>query len=211
MAINSISTLKTALDAWGDTNGTTSTFADDFIVLATGIFNHGSDVFVPVRVREMEVVATLTASAPGIFPLPADFLEVKRLAEVASRRRELTFISLTLADQEYPSREGGLARDYTIIGSDIYTFPLTENKLELVYYQKIPTLTNVIVSNWLLAKQPMIYLHALMFQQALFRRDEEMMERAAGIVSSLISGLHNSNERAVYSRAPIRLSGSSIA
>ena len=216
MAINSIYTLKTALNDWGDTNGSTATFADDFIALATGVFNHGSDVFAPIRVREMEAVATLTATVPGVFPLPnglssGKFLEVKRLAEVASWRRELTFISLTLADKEYPSRPAGVACDYTIIGSNIYTFPLTENDLELVYYQEIPLLTNAATSNWLLLKQPMLYLHALLFQQALLRRDDEMMERSAQIVNSLISGLHKSNERAIYSRAPVRMSDWNVA
>ena len=204
MAISTFAELKTAVDAWADQGGALDAYLEDFIGLATDMFNHGSDMVQPLRVREMVAVSSLTP-ASGVCTLPTDYLQYRRVVEKASIRRELTYIAPMVAEQDYADRAGGLSDDFTIVGSSLYMFPVSTNDIELTYFQKIPDLSVSATTNWLLTKHPMIYLHGALMQLALFRRDEELASRSAQIISSLTNGLHNSDTLANYAYAPTRL------
>lgn len=201
------SELKTALADWSARSDLTS-YIPTFIEFATASFNHGipERAIAPLRVREMETVASLTPSS-GACTLPSDYLQYRRVVEKASIRRELQYVVPSYTDQQYPDRAGGLACDFTIIGSSLYMFPVSGNDIELTYYAEIPDLSDSVTSNWLLAKQPSLYVHAGLMQLGMFVKDDNLFARSAALVTNIIDGLNATNELANFARTGTRMKG----
>jgi hypothetical protein len=210
MAITDFATLKTAVSDWADVNDVSDEQLGEFVQMATAMFNYGFQNITALRVRQMEDVESLTPSS-GVYTLPTDYLQYRRVVEEASIRRELTYITPDGVDEMYPDRSAGLSSHFTIIGSSLYTFPTSSNDLELTYYQKIPELTASATTNWLLLAHPMAYLHASLFHLGLFRRDSELQDRSLLMMASAVAGLVGTDEMANYAYAPGRPRGMTIA
>lgn len=181
----------------------------DFVQFATHSFNYGISSE-KLRVREMETIATLTPSS-GVCTLPTDYLQYRRVALTTSRRQELAYIAPSVADQIYPDRGSGVSQKFTIIGSSLYLFPLSSTDVELTYYQAVPHLTDAAPTNWLLTKHPQLYLHACLFQLAIYRRDPELKADSAAMMQALMSALHGTDEMANYAYAPTNMRGMVVA
>lgn len=179
-----------------------TSFAPDFIQMAENWLNYGSDNSEALRCREMEAVTSLTPTA-GVCTLPADYIEYRRVTEIAGVRRPLTFITPDMADVLYQARSSGLGEKFTIVGSSLYTFPLVSNDVELTYYQALPALSDSTTSNWLLVKSPSTYLRAALVQAAEFVKDDAEAAKQAQMARSLISGLNKSDQMGKYARAGI--------
>lgn len=201
--------LQAALIDWSArTDAPVASAIPSLIEFATAMFNHGipDRSVAPLRVREMETVASLTP-ASGACTLPDDYLQYRRVVEEASIRRELQYVVPSYTDQQYPDRAGGLACDFTIIGSSLYMFPLSSNDIELTYYAAIPNLSDSATTNWLLTKQPNLYLHAGLMQLAMYVKDDALMARSTALVTMAIDGLNKTNELANFARAGTRMKG----
>lgn len=211
MAITDFASLKTAIDAWSDSAGSINDEQlGEFVLFATQMFNDGSADVSALRIRQMEAISTLTPTS-GVYTLPADYLQYRRVTEDASYRGELSYITPSRVDEMYPDSSAGLSQHFTIIGSSLYTFPTSTNNVELTYYQKIPNLTTSATTNWLLTVSPSLYLHGALFQLAMFRRDTDLQQRSAGMVVSLMSGLSGTDMLANYAYAPGQVRGMVIA
>lgn len=199
--------LQTALADWSARTDLTSVIPS-FIEFSTAMFNHGipDRGVAPLRVREMETIDDLTP-ASGACTLPDDYLQYRRVVEKASIRRELQYVAPSYTDQQYPDRSGGLACDFTIIGGSLYTFPVSGNDIELTYYAAIPNLSDSATTNWLLTKQPNLYLHAGLVQLAMYTKDNALLERSMALVTMTIDGLNRTNELANFARAGTRMKG----
>lgn len=203
------SELQAAIQGWAarsDADVVTETA--NFIAFSTDMFNHGipASGIAPLRVREMVTVASITP-ASGACALPSDYLQYRRVVEKASIRRELQYVVPSYTDQQYPDRASGLSCDFTIVGSSLYMFPVSTNDIELTYYAEIPDLSDVATTNWLLTKQPSLYLHAGLMQLAMFTKDNELLARSQAIVTSIIDGLNATDELANYARTGTRMKG----
>ncbi|PDT47329.1 hypothetical protein CO661_14195 [Sinorhizobium fredii] len=199
------SELQTALADWSARSDLTS-YIPSFIEFSTAMFNHGQGGVKPLRVREMMAIEDLTPVS-SVCTLPSDYLQYRRVVELASRRRDLQYVTPTYADQEYSDRASGLSSDFTIIGSSLYMFPLSSNDIELTYYEAIPNLSDINTTNWLLTKQPNLYLHAGLMQLAMFVKDNDLFSRSAALVTAVIDGLNSSDLMANYAKAGTRIKG----
>lgn len=204
MAITTFAELKTALALWSDQGTALDSYMDDFVTLTTDMFNYGSEGMDPLRVREMVAVSSLTPVS-GACTLPTDYLQYRRVVEEAGTRRDLSYIAPTTVEELYPSRQSGLANNFTIIGSTLYMYPVSSNDIELTYYQKIPALSVSNTTNWLLTKHPTLYLHGGLLQIGLFRNDDALTQRSSAALQSYMAGLRKSGELAEYARAGIRI------
>lgn len=178
-----------------------TSFLPDFVTMAENWLNYGSDNSEALRCREMEAVTSLPPTA-GVCTLPSDYIEYRRVTEVAGVRRPLSFITPDMAEINYPSRSSGLGEKFTIIGSSLYTFPLVSNNVELVYYQALPPLASN-TSNWLLAKSPSTYLRAALVQAAEFLKNDQEAAKQAQMAISLVAGLNRSDQMGKYARAGV--------
>ncbi|MDX1222697.1 hypothetical protein GOL85_13290 [Sinorhizobium medicae] len=201
------SELQTSLQSWSArSDADVVSEVPNFILFSTAMFNNGQGGVKPLRVREMMAVENLTPVS-GVCTLPDDYLQYRRVIELASRRRDLQYVTPTYADQEYSDRASGLSSDFTIIGSSLYMFPLSSNDIELTYYQTIPDLSDAAPTNWLLTKQPNLYLHAGLMQLAMFTKDNDLFSRSAAVVTAVIDGLNSSDWMANMAKAGTRIKG----
>lgn len=181
-------------------------YLEMFVRLAEDWLNYGSEMSEPLRCREMETSATLTPDADGICFVPTDFIQNIRCVELGSVRRILSYITSDEAENLYPSRQGGIANHFTIVGSQLYTLPLTTNDIEFTYFQQIPSL-GVTGSNWLLDKSPSVYLRAALVQAYDFIKDAEEFNKQVTIARALIAGLNRSDMVGKYARAGLSIRG----
>jgi len=205
MAITDYSGLVTAIGdklARSDLDG----FIPDFIMQSEHVFNHGSESIAPLRVRDMETIGSLSPAA-NVYTLPGDYLQYRRVTEESSPRRPLDYIDPMGVDQLYPLRASGFSNHFTIIGNSLYTYPLSSNDVELVYYALIPALTSVATTNWLITKAPSLYMRMSLMFAADFIGDDAEIAKQAQMAKALIDGMNRSGMMANYARAGLTLRG----
>lgn len=191
--------LKSAIGSFMSRSDIAAT-ADDLIGLTEGYLN------VELRCREMETKTDLTPT-DNVCTLPTDYLEYKRVVELASIRRKLEYITEDAADSIYPTRCSGLASHFTIIGDELTALPLSANDIELTYYRKIPALSDTNTTNWLLTRLPNLYLHGCLFHAAELTRNTEKMATEGTLVEKYIASLTALDNRAKFANAGVTLTG----
>lgn len=114
-----------------------------------------------VRVRRM--IARDTATMDSQYTaFPADFLTVAGLQVNANPVQKLDFVTIEKMDEMKPEyRTSGVPRWFTIIGQEIEVLPVPdgEYQAELTYYERIPALSDVNTTNWLLTGYPDVYFY----------------------------------------------------
>lgn len=207
MAITNYTELVQAIQDYMFDRSDLADFAPDFITQAEQVINYGSDDIDPIRIRDMETLVSLTPTS-NVYTLPDDYLQYRNVTEESSPRRPLDYIDPKGVDQLYPLRMAGFSNHFTIIGSSLYTYPLSTNDVELVYYAAVPALTSVASTNWLLTKAPGVYLRlSLMFASEFIKAPSAETGKQAQMAKSLIGGLNRSNMMANYARAGLTLRG----
>jgi len=202
MTISTYSELVTAIGNWymNRTDVSGSDRADEIIDLSEAYFN------ATLRCREMEAVTDLTPTS-NVCTLPSDYLEYKRVVELASIRRPLEYITEDAADYVYPDRTTGLACHFMIVGSDLTALPLSSNNIELTYYQKIPALSSSNTTNWLLTRYPNIYLHACRMHAAMFTFDQSTEAVEAVALQKHMDSLMELDNRMKFGNAGVTITG----
>lgn len=205
--ITDFDNFKQRLRDWSDRGTTLDTVLGDFIAMATDTLSYGDDAAAePLRVREMLEVVNLTPTT-GVCSLPDDYLQYRRVVELSSQRRELEFIIPSAADQSYPIRPAGLSCEFTIVGSDLLMFPVSSNDIELTYYQAIPALSDAVPSNWLLQKNPTLYLNTALMHLYGFVSDQARVAEKASIINAAISTMNGNSQMSEFANAAYRPKG----
>ena len=150
MSLQNYAELKTAINDWTDDGSEASDFADTYIDLCEAMFNQ------EIRVRDMETSSALTLDASGEADVPADFLEMRRVADVSSPGRSLEYLTPDVMRDYFPILESGTPTSYTIEAGKIRVRPA--GAVTIYYYQTIPALSDSQTTNWLLTKSPMLFL-----------------------------------------------------
>lgn len=170
MALDDYDALKASMADWLMRSDLTAAIPD-FIALAEEDHN------TTLRVREMLVRAVTVPAADEPYEnLPGDFLELKAI--------QFNSDPLTVPKYRTPawlrayrrssSNEGGTPLFYSIEGSQ-FLFDRTPSdvELEILYYQKIPALSDSNTTNWLLTNHPSVYLYGALLQSAPYLKDDE--------------------------------------
>lgn len=112
------------------------------------------------------------------YTLPCDWggaRDVEILHEGHQHGRTLVYLApeeMNKVKRERDSSVRGRHNYYTIIAGQIQVAPPTENeRLEIVYYQRLPALVNDTDSNWLTDKNPDAYIFGLCTEIAAFAKD----------------------------------------
>lgn len=202
------SELLTTVQNWADrADSAVVNECANFIAFATDSFNHGMPerMIAPLRVREMTTTGNVTP-VDGVAALPADFLEMKAVTSLNSIRRPLSMVSAGYTDARYADRAGGLPNSFSVTGNSLSTYPVSSTELEIIYFQKIPYLSVEDPTNWLIEKIPALYLHAALYQLAMFIRNDGLLQRSAAMVASMIDGLNTTDILALYARSSVKMS-----
>lgn len=195
--------LKQAIKDWADATDVDA-YLDDFVALSTALFNYGSDTIEPLRYPTMLATSALTMTG-GAGDLPADYLQYRTVVWDGSLRRALEYLPPSAEIQQFPYAQTGIPSTFTIVDNQIVVYPSSDETVNLTYYAAIPDMATDADTNWLLTANPSLYLHAGLLHLALLRRDDDLAQRSAGLVSSYLAGMRKTGMRHEFARAGTRL------
>ena len=170
MAITTYTELQASVASWLHRTDLAA-LIPDFITLAEQSMNGDLDT------RSMEVRATLTCVANvRTVALPIDMLEMKRLIVIDSdpaQVLEYKSPDQLTADNPYLTATSRPV-DFTVIGANVELSPTPDKAypLELIYQQRIPALSNVNTTNWVLQQNPAVYLFGALLAAVPFTQDD---------------------------------------
>jgi hypothetical protein len=163
MAIGTYAQLQSAVADWAARADLSPRMAD-YITMAEARFNR------ELRVRQMETEATVTMTA-GTGTLPTDFLAMKRVTYQGDPVRELYYQTPAYLQDAFPDTTASDPVVYTLEGLSLKVRPITSTSVKVLYWQKIPALSDSATTNWLLTAHPDLYLAATLAEVAQWEPD----------------------------------------
>lgn len=191
MAITTYAELKTAIGDWLNRDDLDNVIPN-FISLAEAQFNRS------IRHRKMVVRSDATLDTP-YFAVPADWLQTIRFQLNTNPVTPLLFVTPEQALEEsmvYSTGQQPLF--YTMVGKQFQVVPSPDSSYsaELLYYAKIPALSNSATTNWLLTESPDLYLYGALIQSAPYLKEDERINVWAGLYQRLLDDMMLADERA---------------
>lgn len=161
-----------------------------------------------LRVSQMETTAT-TFLLGGAVALPPDFLEARRIFSNAEGgyATALTPLTPSQAGDIYPVGSAGVPSHYTIVGDTLSTFRNGgDSQVTMVYYAKVPPLA-AYGANWLLTRNPSIYLYGTLIASAPYLGDDARLEMWASLFAAACDALQAADQRSRYASSVSRVKG----
>jgi hypothetical protein len=201
MAITTYSQLKTSIADFLNRDDLTSV-VPTFISLAEAQINRD------VRHWRMENRATATIDSQYT-TRPSDWVETIRFHLTGGGTRSLDLLGAqTMADKRQGSEDiGGIPKYYRHSESqfEFYPTPNASFTAELLYYQKIPALSDSNTSNWLLEEFPDVYLYGSLTHSAPYLSEDERIAVWAQLYSAGVARVNQTSDDSIYSGAGLTM------
>lgn len=204
MALSTQPELVASVQAWlAETSAEVGLAArvPDLIALLESDLNNDCDF----RLLEMQKAQKTTPNeGDSKIALPDDYLEMDYLTvTTAANRPPLTYVSPR--DLATKNEDRGYVQFYSIIGQEIWVYPAfgDSETLEMGFYVKIPALTAVNTTNWLLTKAPDVYLYGTLLQAEPYLENDDRMATWNALYEKARQKLIDANEKAVSSAGPL--------
>lgn len=154
-----------------------------------------------LRTPDMEgrLVFDITAE---LTQLPDDFHEMRFIFVESQPDRSLASMSPAGMLSAYGGASG-CPRAFAIEGRNLRVGPVGNVTVEMVYYQRLPGLSDATVSNWLLRKHPDLYVVGVLYYLYVRERDEAGEARAANMVVSIIESIQRNANSTRWGAAPL--------
>ena len=193
MALNSYSDLTSSVSNWLDRTDL-DTVVPDFVSMAEAGFQR------IIRNRKMLIRVNATIDSQ-YSTLPSDFLEMKAISLQVDPLVSLEYKTPQGIDElsgQY--RTQAAPRFYSIIKDYIEVLPVPETTytIEMLYYQKIPSLSSA-TSNWLLEDAPDLYLYGSLRQAAPYLNEDERLPVWENLYSQRVLELEAANQASTKS------------
>jgi hypothetical protein len=164
-----------------------------------------ADMNTRLRTREMIVRAT-TTNDDEFVRLPLDFLESINL-QLTDGQSPLRFVTLDEADIINKRQTYNAPTFYSLMNGAIELVPPPATgddvEIEMVYYGKIPALSDSNTSNWLLLKAPDVYLYGALVHAAPFLMDDQRISVFGSFYSQRIEALNDESQKSLHSGSPL--------
>ena len=186
MALDTYADLKASLANWLH-RADLEALIPDFIRLAEIQMN------ADVSSRSMETRAVLTATAGDAnLDLPGDVLDIRRLQVLGSFNRVLIYRSADEVAQENPLSRSGVPEVFMVHGSSLELAPIPDSNysIELLYYQRIPALSDANPTNWLLTICPNAYLYGALLAAQPYLINDERIPTIQSLYRQAVDGLN---------------------
>lgn len=212
MSINTYADLQAAIADWlarpGD--ATIVAIAPDLIRLAEARINFGSGeaggvlYSPPLRVRQMEARA-IAALESEYLALPADFAGMREIKLNMMPERRLAYVTPQHFSELAMSHRAGIPAVYTMIGNEMRfgPAPAAPLQVELAYHARVPALSDVNSSNWLLALAPNVYLFASLLEAGTYIGDDTRTPQWFAQFAAATAGLQAQDRRAAHGAPPL--------
>jgi hypothetical protein len=202
MAITTYAELKTAVADWLNRSDLTAVIPS-FIALAESHFNQEE------RLRNQKSIVRATATFNQEYEaLPGDYLEMLNLTnETTVPFQKMQFISLNQWDnfkRDFTTLQ--VPKYYTIVGNQLQLLPVPGSDItaEMVYYAKIPALSDTNTANWLLTNHPEVYLYGTLLQAAPYLKDDDRIATWNAMLEKTLDNIHQADDRALYAGSVIQ-------
>lgn len=167
----------------------------EFIQLAEARFNRD------LRLSQQQTTLTGTVSS-GQIQLPADCRAVQSVrVAIGTLYQEIhplppERLADTVPTTAYPMGYVNVGGILTLIGGNgSPTFKLT-------YYQKIPALDSTNNTNWLLTREPGMYLYGALIEASPYMQDDARTLVWAQQYTSILDGMNGEDDRLRYGNTP---------
>lgn len=189
MAITTYTELKTSIANWLNRDDLTAVIPD-FISLA--------EARIARDLRHWKQEKRVTTDINERYEnLPNDFIEIKQVQHTAGG--VISSISSTeMENRRASSNTGGKSRYMRLTAEQIefYPTPDTTYNISMLYYGRIPALSDLEPSNWLLRDAPDVLLYGALVQSAPYLVDDARTQLWAGLYQSSVDALNVENEKA---------------
>ena len=175
-----------------------------FIQLAEAQFNRD------IRHWEMETrVSGQQSQGDQYMQVPADWNETIRLTLTGGGTSVLELLGLSSMADRRAKAENVLdtPRFYSHVRGEfeLYPTPDEDTDFELLYYAKIPALSDSNTTNWLLEYAPDVYLYGALGHSAPYLQEDARLAVWAQMYAASVQNLNNQSERVKNSGTGIRL------
>ena len=205
MAINSYSTLQTAVSNWLDRNDLTDR-VPEFISLAEATFNR------VLRLRAMETtVSDTTPSGSKEDALPTGYLQMREIHLATSPVVSLAYITPEIMYRIRAGSTSGKPNSYTIVGDNILFGPTPDDaySYSMTYYKSFDALADNTPTNWLILNAPDLYLYGTLLQAEPFLMNDERVPLWERGVRQVINDLQQQDDKDRHSGSEMRVMNTS--
>ncbi len=206
MALVNYSDLKTSIADWLNRSDLTATIPD-FITLAESGFNK--------EIRNRKMIKRATATIDSQYSaVPSDWLQTVDFVIETNPVVTLEFITNEKLDklrETYTS--SGTPKFYTIVGQELEVLPIPDSATltgEITYYSKIPNLTDVNPTNWLMNSSPDIYLYGSLLQSAPYLVDDSRIAVWASLYQKLVKDLEIADQKARVGDSTLKMKATAL-
>jgi hypothetical protein len=186
MSITNYAELQASVASWLN-RGDLTTSIPDFITLAE------AQLSTDLKTRAMEAKVTLsTVAGTKTVALPTDMLEMRRLQVVGTYNQPLSYRAPDELSIDFASNMSAQPIVFTVVGGNLELAPIPDAvySLELTYQQRIPALTSVNTTNWLLTSWPNAYLYGSLLAATPFIMNDARIGVWAQLYSKAIESIN---------------------
>ena len=141
--------------------------------------------------------------------VPADFLEIIRFYITSGDTKPLELISQgeLLERKRRNLKTSGSPSFYALTAGELEVYPVLDGAYdaELYYYSRVPALTSVDTTNWLLDYFPDVYLYGSLVHSAPYLKDDERIRVWAALFQEAIDAINASSEKAKFGGSSRRI------
>lgn len=148
-----------------------------------------------LRLSQQMTQTTLTVSG-GTATLPADFLEAIGVYNASG----VEYVQQT----QQASKQ---ITDFYWIENGAFKTSGVDGSYALAYYAKVPALSTLTSTSWLLTLHPSLYLYTVAYEAAKYLRDVEGASVTKGLRDMELNDARGFDARTRYSRARVRVQG----
>ena len=162
-----------------------------------------ADLNTRLRCQEMIIRAEADSSNEYV-QLPADWIEAINL-HIVGGVQPLRYVTLDQADIIKERQIYTAPNNYSIMDGAIELIPAPSDTVtvEMIYYGKIPALSDSNTTNWLLTKAPDVYLYGALTHAAPFLMDDQRMATFGQIYLTRTKDLVDESNRSLHSGSPL--------
>jgi hypothetical protein len=187
MSITNYSELQASIANWLNRSDLSANIPD-FITLAE------AQLSTDLKTRSMETKTTLsTVVGTNSVALPTDMLEMRRVQVVGTYNQPLSYRSPDELSYDFAANTSGQPVVFTVVGGNIELAPIPDAvySLELTYQQRIPALSSVNATNWLLTNWPNAYLFASLLAATPFIMNDARIGTWAQLYAQAVEGINS--------------------
>jgi len=171
----------------------------DFIKMSENIM-YSNDVAI-LMVRSMEIIST-ALTAGQYLALPDDFESARSVRLVTGDNGgELRFQA---PEQMFKQVATGRPNFFTVVGNEMQfdRVPDSEYTVEIQYYRKAPSLSDIVQTNDILTNHPSIYLYGALAQVFAYAQDDQQAAKYGQLFIGAIKGANKADKKGRYGPAP---------